>query len=456
MQKHTAEDRINRGRVSEQAVTVVRKLRVAGFDAYLVGGCVRDLLLDETPKDFDVATDATPEQVREVFRRVRLVGRRFRIAHVRMRREIIEVSTFRCANSVPTDAMVGHGRGNGRTQIGRPSRNGFTHAHVSEDGIILRDNAYGAIHEDAFRRDFTINALYYDPIENMVHDYCDGMADIANARLRVIGDPADRFREDPVRILRAVRFAARLNMRLYPEIEAAIATTRELLASVPPARLFDELGKLFMLGHGERMWQLMRRYRLVETLFASSLQHEEVARLALASTDSRIRQGKPVTPGFLVAAFLWREFAKGAGVGVAGVERTVEELETIAFEVLATQQRKVAIPRRHSQFAREVWLLQPKLEKRTSRNVTKVLAHPRFRAAYDFLMVRVEAGDAPAELGGWWTQAQTEDAEELARRLTPERPRRRRRRRRRSAAGVAQSEAAGVTLSEADVAMMPP
>ena len=446
LQKHFAEDRINRSRVSEHAVTVVRELRDAGFDAYLVGGCVRDLLLGETPKDFDVATNATPEQVRQELRRVRLVGRRFRIAHVRMRREIIEVSTFRGANFASADVTTGRSRGNGRAQNGRPSRNSFAHARVSEDGIILRDNAYGAIHEDAFRRDFTINALYYDPIESLIYDYCHGMADIANARLRVIGDPASRFREDPVRILRAARFAAKLNMRLYPEIEAAIASTRELLASVPPARLFDELGKLFMLGHGERTWQLMRRYRLVETLFASSLQHDEIARLALASTDLRIRQGKPVTPGFLVAAFLWHEFAKGAGV--AGVQGKANELEAIATDVLATQQSTVAIPRRHSQFAREVWLLQPKLEKRTSRNVAQVLAHPRFRAAYDFLMVRVEASDAPAELGEWWTQAQTLDAEELARQLTPERPRRRRRRRRRSATGSAQSEAA--------VAMMPP
>lgn len=436
MPKHIAEHQINPSRVSGHAVTVVRKLRAAGFDAYLVGGCVRDLLLGQKPKDFDVATDATPEQVREVFRRVRVVGRRFRIAHVRVRREIIEVSTFRSGNFVPVAVTVGRGRENGQ-----PRHNGFADAHVSEDGIILRDNAYGAIDEDAFRRDFTVNALYYDPVKDVVLDYCDSMADISSSTLRVIGDPVSRFREDPVRILRAVRFAAKLSLTMHPDTEAAFASTRDLLTSVPPARLFDEFGKLFMLGHGERAWQLMRQYQLVEVLFPLPSQHEKVARSAFVGTDLRVRQDKPVTSGFLLAALLWREYARRAGFGVAGIKRRVEELEVVAAEVLAAQRSVIAIPRRHSYFVREVWQLQPKFEKRTASNVAKVLAHRRFRAAYDFLLVRVAAGDAPAELGEWWTRAQTECAEELVRQLPVERPRRRRRRRRRGVLGAGESVA---------------
>ncbi len=407
----TTASALNRALVSANAVAVVEALRDAGFDAYLVGGCVRDLLLGRTPKDFDVATDATPEDVRGVFPRVRLVGRRFRIAHVRMRGEVIEVSTFRRAQDGDDTP---------------PSRNGYRSAHLSEHGIILHDNAYGAIDEDALRRDFTVNALYYDPADNSVLDYCDGMADIVGRTLRIIGDPARRFREDPVRILRALRFAAKLGLHLHPATEAAIAPTREMLTAVPPARLFDEFIKLFMQGHGEQTFDLAAKHGLVEILFPRPPQGEAIARLALASTDERIAVDKPVTPGFLLAAFLWHEYLHRLPQDAGRTNG--EDREQAACAALAAQQQTIAVPRRHGYFARDVWCLQPRFAQLTQRNVAALLEHRRFRAAYDFLMLRVASDDAPAELGRWWTEAQAVDADELARDL-PAEPRRRRRRR---------------------------
>lgn len=381
-------------------------LRDAGFDAYLVGGCVRDLLLGRTPKDFDIASDATPEEVREVFPRVRVVGRRFRIAHVRMRREVIEVSTFRRA----LDKGDGH----------RPV--------VSSEGVILRDNAYGAIHEDAFRRDFTANALYYDPIRHVLLDYCDGLKDIEQRTLRIIGDPKRRFREDPVRILRAVRFAAKLDLTLDDETERAIAPTRAMLDAIPPARLFDEFGKLFMGGAGERTFDLLRQHDLMSHLVPLSEDAVDLARLALANTDQRIREAKPVTPGFLLAAFLWSEFAHRTET-TGHRKPSEEELDSAAMAVLAVQQSTLAIPRRHAYFVREVWRLQPALARRTAKNVGRVLAHRRFRAAYDFLLLRSVVDEDLRELADWWTEAQTLDADDLALRLPRERSSRRRRRR---------------------------
>ena len=395
-------------------MAVIDALREAGFDAYLVGGCVRDLLLGRTPKDFDVASDATPEDVREVFPRVRLVGRRFRIAHVRMRREVIEVSTFRRAADAdgddPADGM-------------RPV--------LSSQGIILRDNAYGAIDEDAFRRDFTVNALYYDPVDDVVLDYCDGMADIHQRTLRLIGDPVRRFREDPVRILRAMRFAAKLDLKLDPDTERAIAPTAAMLAAIPPARLFDEFTKLFLGGHGERTFDLLVQHRLTQFLFPVARDGGVLARLALANTDQRLRDDKPVTPGFLLAAFLWHEYVLRAPATVASENPTSdEELDAAAIAVIGAWQSTIAIPRRHSYFVRDVWRLQPRLHQRTASNVATVLAHRRFRAAYDFLVLRTEMEDDLGSLADWWTTAQTEDAEELQQRLPADRPRRRRRRRR--------------------------
>ena len=402
--KRITEHDIDRARVSEKAVAVIDKLRTAGFDAYLVGGCVRDLLLGKLPKDFDVATDATPEDVRKVFPRVRLVGRRFRIVHVRVGREIIEVSTFRRA---VTDAED-HG------------------PHLSDDGMIIRDNVYGTIDQDAFRRDFTVNALYYDPTADVVLDYCNGMRDIASRTLRLIGKPKIRFQEDPVRILRAIRFAAKLDLKLHPDTEAAIAPMCEMLNAIPPARLFDEFTKLFLTGHGERAFELLCEHDLVEILFPLPPHGEAIAKLALASTDRRLKENKPVTPGFLIAAFLWQEYLDRLEPTATTAPRREDDP---ASTVIAAQQSTIAIPRRHGWFVRDVWHLQPLLARRTARDVARVLAHRRFRAAYDFLMIRCATGDAAQELGEWWTNAQTEDTEALLRELPSGRPRRRRRRR---------------------------
>lgn len=395
---------IDRTRVSEKAVDVIDKLRRAGFDAYLVGGCVRDLLLGKVPKDFDVATAATPEDVRKVFPRVRLVGRRFRIVHVRVGREIIEVSTFRRAVTDGDDHMP----------------------HLSDDGMIIRDNLYGTIDQDAFRRDFTVNALYYDPSTDVVLDYCEGMKDIASRTLRLIGEPETRFQEDPVRILRAIRFAAKLDLKLHPDTEAAIAPMCEMLNAIPPARLFDEFTKLFLTGHGERAFELLSEHDLVQILFPLPPHGEATAKLALASTDQRLKENKPVTPGFLIAAFLWQEYLDRLEPTATAAPRREDDP---ASTVIATQQSTIAIPRRHGWFVRDVWHLQPLLARRTARDVARVLAHRRFRAAYDFLMIRCATGDAPEELGDWWTKAQTENTEALLRELPSGRPRRRRRRR---------------------------
>ena len=418
MPQRIADHRIDRAGVSASATAVVHQLRSAGFDAYLVGGCVRDLLLNREPKDFDVASNATPEDVRAVFPRVRLVGRRFRIAHVRMGRDIIEVSTFRRALDDGTALEVAD-QPNGDA--------GRRRVQFSDEGIILHDNAFGAIDEDAFRRDFTINALYYDPIEDAVLDYCNGMADIASRTLRVIGDPQRRFREDPVRILRALRFAAKLELTLHPATEAAIAPNGALLAAVPPARLFDEFIKMFLHGHAARTFELLYRHGLAAAIFPACSQDGGVSRLALESTDQRIAEGKPVTAGFLLAAFLWPDYSRR--LAASGRARA-EERDQAASEALLEQRKTIAVPRRHSYFVRDVWHLQPRLEKRTAKNVAMLLEHRRFRAAYDFLMLRVANGEADEELGRWWTEAQTVELEQLLGELPAKRRRRRRRGRR--------------------------
>ena len=430
--KRFAATAIDSACVSANAIAVVRGLRAAGFDAYLVGGCVRDMLLGATPKDFDVATEATPEQVREVFPRVRLVGRRFRIAHVRMRREVIEVSTFRRALE--------------QDDGGRPL-NGHATTHVSARGILLRDNVYGTIDEDAFRRDFTVNALYYDPDREVVLDYCDGRRDIDARQLRLIGDPMQRFREDPVRILRAIRLAAKLDLALHPDTEAAIAPTREMLAEIPPARLFDEFTKMFLGGHGVVTFEWLDRYRLTQALFELPKGGRAVAELALASTDQRIGEDKPVTPGFLLAAFLWRSYCAHLPRG-NGRQPSEDAREHAATVALAGLRANIAIPRRHSAFVRDVWRLQPCLEHRNASALAETLGDRRFRAAYDFLLLRAEAGEVPVALGEWWTEAQTMPVEDVVARAPAEqKPRRRGRRRRRRSRVPTQTAVAAVAPS---------
>lgn len=399
MFQRVVDHHIDRSRVSANAVAVVEGLRRVGFDAYLVGGCVRDLLLGRTPKDFDVATNATPEDVRSALPRVRIVGRRFRLAHVRMRREIVEVSTFRGAlGDAPADTP--------EEREGASLHNGSARAQVSEDGLVIRDNAYGRIDDDAFRRDFTVNALYYDPGANVVLDYCDGMADVQARTLRVIGEPARRFREDPVRVLRALRFAAKLDLTLHPQTEAAIAPAADLLAAIAPARLFDEFSKMFLHGHGQRTFDLLREHGLMRTLLPLSTGSEAIVRLALANTDARVAEGKPVTPGFLLAAFLWREYVTRATPFAPKKRRREVDPDETASAILSAQQQVMAVPRRHGYFVRDVWALQPRFERTTPKNLAKMLHHRRFRAAYDFLLLRIEAGEAASALGAWWTEAQ--------------------------------------------------
>jgi len=383
-----------------------------------VGGGVRDLLLGREPKDFDVATDALPEEVRRVFRNCRLIGRRFRLAHVRFGREIIEVATFRAQHA------------------------GDEGGRVLEDGMIMRDNVYGSLEEDALRRDFTVNALYYDITDFSVLDFAGGMADIAEGRLRLIGDPETRYREDPVRMLRAVRFAAKLGFNIDPASEAPLPVMGHLLQGVPAARLFEEVLKLFHAGTALAAFERLRHHGLFAQLFPASeaaLAREQfdfpltfVAR-GLENTDRRIAEAKPVNPAFLFAVLLWEPVRLRAAELMAD-EPPVAATQQAATEVLARQQGVVAIPRRFTLPMREIWTLQHRFEFRQGKRPLRLLTHPRFRAAYDFLVLRAEAGEADPELARWWTEFQENDPEARTRiaAAVPKQRRRRPRRRRRA------------------------
>ena len=382
-----AEHGLLRNRVDSNALDVVEQLVAAGFEAYLVGGCVRDLLLGLTPKDFDVATNATPEQVRREFRRCRLVGRRFRIAHVRYGRHIIEVSTFR------------------KGQLGEDDD--LDERHQADSGRILRDNVWGTLDEDAFRRDFTINALYYDPGTEEIIDFVGGLDDLEHGRLKFIGETEIRLREDPVRLLRAVRFHSKLGFDLDPAIEQAIPDMADHLRDIPPARLFDEVCKVFVSGKSLEAWDYIAPTRLRWALFPCAAPDDELIRRAMENTDLRIAEDKPVTPGFLFGVLMWQDYQ-------ARYEELLERCKpaearaVAAGATLAHQQAIIAIPRRFSQFIRDVWGLQHRLEARRPRAVAGIHAHERFRAAYDFLVLRGEAGEGVAEAADWWTRFQIE------------------------------------------------
>ena len=416
--------------VDAAALSVVQGLRDAGFDAFLVGGCVRDMLLGIAPKDFDVATNATPEEVRDVFKRSRLVGRRFRIAHVRFGRETIEVSTFRRQVDVDDDDVV-HNHSRRELRDKDSAR--------SVEGMILRDNVYGDIHEDAFRRDFTINALYYDPIDRTLVDYVGGLADLRARRLKLIGDPNVRFREDPVRILRAIRFATKLGFEFERDTDAAIPGAAYMISAVAPARLFDELCKLLLQGHATGAWELLQRYELADTLFPdhnTSTRSLDLIRNAMEGTDLRVREDKPVTPGFLIAVLLWDSYRERLAQHSDAMP-LVEARESASSEVLRDQNEIAAIPRRFAQFVRDVWLFQPRLETPPGNGVGKLVAHPRFRASYDFLLLRASVGEVEQELADWWTNYQAADDEQrssMSSAIAPAKGKRRRRRRRRGAA----------------------
>jgi len=407
---------ISRANISESALRVLYRLRQENFQAHLVGGGVRDLLLGHEPKDFDVATDATPEQVRQVFRNCRLIGRRFRLAHVQFGRDIIEVATFR----------------------GSGSDDGESPERQVRDGLIVRDNLYGTIEEDALRRDFTINALYYDIADLALIDYAGGLEDLRAGRLRLIGDPVKRYREDPVRMLRAVRFACKLGFTIEPETERPLFELGHLLRDIPAARLFDELLKLFHSGYGVAAFEKLRHYGLFGHLFPATeacLAQEDHAfpitfvNRGLANTDKRLAEDKPVTPAFLYAILLWEPVRRRWEALVAQGMATTEAILLASAEIRAGQRPLIAIPKRFSLPMHEIWALQPRLEQRDGKRPYRLITHPRFRAAYDFLVLRAEAGEADPELADWWTRFQEASSQERARMTDPS-PRRKRRPRR--------------------------
>lgn len=410
--------RISRKDISPNALKVLYRLQNAGYEGYLVGGCVRDLELGLKPKDFDVATDATPEQVRKLFSNSRLIGRRFKIVHVTFGREIIEVTTFR----------------------GRAGDAGPGEQKQSNEGLLLRDNVYGSLEEDAERRDFTVNALYYTPKDFSLRVYGSGLQDLDNRTLRIIGDPHTRYREDPVRMMRALRFAAKLDFDIEPRTSKPIAELAPLLSHVAPARLFDEVIKMLMSGQGLATWRLMREYGLVEPLLPAT--HAALARnsdrpyngfieQALINTDDRINRGRPVTPAFLYAALLWPAVREDAEHRIDMGSPEVPAWQQAMAQVVADQVRSITIPKRFSLPMKDIWELQLRLPKRTPKRAEQTAAHPRFRAGYDFLLVRERSGEQPGNLGRWWTdyQEQNPDARAaMARDTGPTKPKRRRRR----------------------------
>ncbi|WP_175831519.1 polynucleotide adenylyltransferase PcnB [Burkholderia cenocepacia] len=395
---------INPALISKNAVRVTDTLQQAGFRAFIVGGAVRDLLLGIAPKDFDVATDATPTEVQRLFRRARLIGRRFQIVHVQFGQDLIEVSTFRALVDAPPEAATAEPP----RRLKRDELDRRTHA-VDASGRVLRDNVWGEQHEDAARRDFTINAMYYDPSTQTVLDYHDGMADVRARLLRMIGDPATRFREDPVRMLRVVRFAAKLGFEIEPHTREPIHALADLINNVPAARLFDEMLKLLLSGHALACLQRLRKEGLHHGLLPlldvvlEQPQGEKFITLALNNTDARVRAGKPVSPGFLFATLLWHDMRQRFEQYTAAGEIPVPALHRAMDDVLDMQTEKLAIHKRYSADMREIWGLQLRLEKRSGRSAMRLLEHQRFRAGYDFLLLRCESGELDAEVGQWWT-----------------------------------------------------
>ena len=369
--------------VSPNAVRVTQTLQKAGYKAFIVGGAVRDLVLGLKPKDFDVATDATPAEVKRLFRRAFIIGRRFQIVHVMFGQELIEVTTFR-GNSTEAAPKDAHGR-------------------------VLRDNTFGEQHEDAARRDFTINAMYYDPAQQLVLDYHGGMRDIRGRMMRIIGAAEARYREDPVRLLRVVRFAAKLDFKIAPATRAPMAVMAPLINNVPAARVFDEMLKLLMSGHAMACLQRLRKeglhhglLPLLDVVLEQPL-GEKFVTLALANTDERIRDGKPVSPGFLFASLLWHQVLEKWEAYRAAGEYPIPALHLAADDVLDGQTEKLALQRRIATDMRDIWAMQPRFERRTGKSPYKLLEHPRMRAGYDFLLLRCASGELDEEIGDWWT-----------------------------------------------------
>jgi poly(A) polymerase len=447
-----AQHSISRTHISANALRVLYRLKDGGFHAFLVGGCVRDLLLGMEPKDFDVATDALPEQVKRLFRNCRLVGRRFRLAHVFFGQEIIEVATFRAASAPsqgeepladadPEDgeapeldepaedeelgqAAAAAAANGERSAAPRSLAQNDAERKFDETGRILRDNVYGTIDEDVWRRDFTANSLYYNIADFSIWDYVGGVEDIAAKRLRLIGDPETRFREDPVRMLRAARFEAKLGFEIDPQTAEPIGRLRELLAGVPPARLFDEMLKLFLTGHGARSLQVLRQRGLLAPLLPSVDAYlsahagglvERLLMKGLANTDERASAGRPVTPTFLLALLLYGPIAQLIESMPQEKWHELAAIGEACDRAVREAQAHLAIPRRFSLALSEMFSLQPRLEHPLGRRALRLLTHPRFRAAYDLLLLRAELGLASAEMARWWTEVQQVAHEEQGR-----------------------------------------
>lgn len=381
--------------ISPNAIKVLNRLQSAGFQAYLVGGSVRDLLLHKVPKDFDVATNATPNQIRNLFRNARIIGRRFKLAHILFYREIIEVATFR-----------GH----------EPEDND---QQTNDQGMLIRDNAYGTLEEDAWRRDFTINSLYYNVENSSIVDFTGGVNDIHNRLIRMIGNPVVRYQEDPVRMLRAIRFSAKLDFEISEETAQPIYELNPLINHISGSRLFEEITKLYQCGEAVAVQRLLVKFGLFARLFQQTNQLltsdkpvNALLAIAFENTDIRIRDNKPVTPAFMFAVLLWFPLlSKTEELKQQGMD-PLPALEKSMALVLAEQNKVIMIPKRFTQVMREIWLLQYRFAKRTGNRAHHLLEHPRFRAAYDFLAIRALAGDESMELADWWTKFQDVDPEE--------------------------------------------
>jgi len=397
-----SEHTLSRADVSRNALKVMYRLKDAGHQAFLVGGGVRDLLLGNHPKDFDIATDARPERVRALFSNGRLIGRRFRLAHIRFGREIIEVATFRAAAA----------------QNGADDRRILDHS-----GRIIADNVYGTVEEDAVRRDFTVNALYYNIADYSIWAFAGGLADLKARRLRLIGDPAQRYREDPVRMLRAARFAAKLEFEVDVEAAQPIPDMAKMIDAVPPARLFDEFLKMFQFGHALASYRELRNLGLFGHLFPDTTEWlerdgtgnvEALTEQALKNTDQRVVDGKPITPMFLFGVFLWPavqaralELSNGSG----GLSEA-QALMAATTDVSRRQSERITLPRRFAFPMREMLQLQPRFSKRRGRRAMNLLSHRRFRAAYDLMLLRASAGEVEQECVDFWTEVQSMSTQE--------------------------------------------
>lgn len=406
-----AKHKINQKHISQAALKTCDQLQKAGFQAYIVGGAVRDLLLNHPPKDFDVATNATPEQVHKTFRRSRIIGRRFRLVHVLWGHEVIEVSTFR-----------GHHLSAGD-------------AETNDSGRIIRDNVFGSIEEDAVRRDFTANALYYDPKRQEVLDFHHGVTDIRAKTLRIIGDPVKRYQEDPVRMLRAVRLSAKLSLTIERNTEAPIRKLADLLEDVPASRLFDEMLKLFLSGHAIESINALRAHQLhhgllplLDVVLEQPL-GEKFVMLALKNTDERILAGKTSNPSFLFATLLWHEVLQAWQENQKRGEHIIPALHEAMNEVIDKQAEKMAIHNRYTSTMKEIWAMQPRFEQRSGKRPYALLTHPRYRAGYDFLLLRCASGELPQELADWWTRFADAGTDERTAMLLPEYGVKKRRRR---------------------------